>query len=171
MPKRYTFETKLVRVEREYFVVIPARVSKAIGVRGRVPAIVRVGRAGDYRGTLMPRGGGRHVVSVNAETRRAAGIEPGDRFRVVVQPDFAPRDVPIPPDLAFALREDGVASDWESVPPGKREHIVKWIEQAVHENTRSKRVVRAVEEAHDRREKRLDREARLARKAEPPPQS
>jgi hypothetical protein len=156
---KYAFTTKLVRIEREYFVIIPARVSKAIGVRGRVPAIVRFGRA-EFRGTLMPRGGGRHGVSVNADTRRAAGVEPGDRVRVVVQPDFGPRDVPIPADLALGLRDDEVLADWESLPPGKREHIVKWIEQAVHETTRAKRVLRAVEEAHVRREKRIDRELR-----------
>jgi hypothetical protein len=160
---RYAFDTKLMRVERDYFVQVPARVSKAIGVRGRVPAIVRVGGASEFRGTLMPRGGGRHFVLVNAETRRAAAIEPGDRVRVVVQPDFAPREVPIPPDLRLALREEDVLADWEALPPGKREHILKWIEQAVHDDTRAKRVARAVEEALARREKRIDREARRGR--------
>jgi len=154
---KYAFTTELVRMEREYFVVIPERVSKAIGARGRVPAIVRFGRAGEFRGTLMPRGGGRHVVSVNGETRRAAGTEPGDRVRVVVQPDFGPREVPVPEDLALALRDDGVRTDWESLPPGKREHIIKWIEGAVHETTRAKRVQQAVEVAHARREKNVDR--------------
>ena len=155
---RYAFTTELVRVDREYFVVIPERVSKAIGVRGRVPAIVRFGRAGEFRGTLMPRGGGRHFVSVNAETRRAAGTEPGDGVRVVVQPDFGPRKVPIPEDLSLALREEEVLADWESLPPGKREHIIKWVEKAVHETTRAKRVERAVQVAHVRREKRVDEE-------------
>jgi hypothetical protein len=154
---KYAFTTELVRIEREYFVVIPERVSKAIGVRGRVPAIVRFGRASEFRGTLMPRGGGRHAVSVNGETRRAAGTEPGDRVRVVVEPDFGPRDVPVPEDLATALREEAVRADWESLPPGKREHIIKWIEQAAHETTRAKRVQQAVEVAHARREKRVDR--------------
>jgi hypothetical protein len=108
----------------------------------------------------MPRRGGRHVVSVNGETRRAAGADPGDRVHVVVRPDFGPREVPIPEDLAHGLRDEEVLDDWESMPPGKREHIVKWIEQAVHETTRAKRVLRAIEEAHVRREKRIDRELR-----------
>ena len=69
----------------------------------------------------------------------------------------APRAIPIPPDLATALREEDVLVDWESLPPGKRLYLVKWIEQAAHETTRAKRVVRAVEEAHQRREKRVDR--------------
>jgi hypothetical protein len=155
---RYAFTTELVRIDREYFVIVPERVSKAIGVRGRVPAIVRYGRAGEFRGTLMPRGGGRHGVSVNAETRRAAGTEPGDRVRVVIQPDFGPREVSLPEDLSLALRDEEVLADWESLPPGKREHIIKWIEKAVHETTRAKRVEQAVQVAHVRREKRVDEE-------------
>ena len=108
----------------------------------------------------MPRGGGRHFVTVNAETRRAARTEPGDRVRVVVQPDFGPREVPVPEDLSLALREEEVLADWESLPPGKREHIIHWIEKAVHETTRAKRIQLAVEAAHVRREKRVEKEHR-----------
>ncbi|HEX8795710.1 MAG TPA: DUF1801 domain-containing protein, partial [Polyangiaceae bacterium] len=62
-----------------------------------------------------------------------------------------PREIPIPRDLSAALREDGILGDWESLPPGKRLYLIKWIEQAVHETTRAKRVASAVEEAHQRR--------------------
>jgi hypothetical protein len=72
----------------------------------------------------------------------------------------SPRAIPIPPDLATALREDDVLADWESLPPGKRLYLLKWIGQAVHETTRAKRVTHAVEEAHQRREKRVDRGVR-----------
>lgn len=118
-PKSHAFVTKLTRVERDYFVVVPASVSRIIAVRGRVPVIARVGRAPAYRGTLMPRGGGRHALMVNGETRRAARIEPGDSIRVVVQPDFGPREVPIPDDLALALREEDVSADCASPWPSR----------------------------------------------------
>jgi len=68
-----------------------------------------------------------------------------------------PRKIPIPPDLAMALREEDVLVDWESMPPGRRLYLLKWIGQAVQETTRAKRVVRAVQEAQQRREKRVDR--------------
>lgn len=71
-----------------------------------------------------------------------------------------PREIPIPPDLAEALSEEGVLADWESMPPGLRAYFLKWIDQAVQEKTRLKRVNRAVEEAHQRREKRIDRALR-----------
>jgi hypothetical protein len=71
-----------------------------------------------------------------------------------------PRAIPIPPDLAMALREEDVLVDWESMPPGKRLYLLKWIGQAVHETTRAKRMARAVDEAHQRREKRVDQRPR-----------
>lgn len=67
------------------------------------------------------------------------------------------RAIPIPPDLAEALREDGVLADWESVPPGRRLYLVKWIDQAVQEATRAKRIAVAVEVSVARRERRVDR--------------
>jgi hypothetical protein len=51
-----------------------------------------------------------------------------------------------------------VLGAWGALPPGKREHIVRWIEEAAHETTREKRLARAVEEALAREEKRIDRE-------------
>jgi uncharacterized protein YdeI (YjbR/CyaY-like superfamily) len=85
-------------------------------------------------------------------------VKVGDRVAVEVRVDREPREVPIPPDLSEALEEEGVLAAWTSMPPGKREHILRWIEQAAHETTRRKRVVRAVEEALARHEKRIDRE-------------
>jgi uncharacterized protein YdeI (YjbR/CyaY-like superfamily) len=67
------------------------------------------------------------------------------------------RDVVIPDDLAAALRQDDVLEAWEALPPGKREHILRWIDEAVHEATREKRVARAVQEALARRESEIDR--------------
>jgi hypothetical protein len=140
-----------------YCVDVPAAVSRALG-RARVPVVVRVAKGPPFRATLQPSGGGRHRLFLNGEVRAAAGVKLGDRFKVEVRVDREPREVLIPPDLAEALRDAGVLAAWESFPPGKREHILKWIEEAVHETTREKRVARAVEEALARHEKRIDRE-------------
>jgi bacteriocin resistance YdeI/OmpD-like protein/uncharacterized protein DUF1905 len=155
--KRLRFVGRLGRLGILYSVVVPAEVSRAIGVRGRVPVVARVARRAPFRSTLVPAGGGKHRIFLNGETRRAAGVDVGDDVAVEVVVDFAPREVPIPDDLARALREEGVLADWESLPPGKREHILDWIEEAVHDATREKRIARAVEEAWAKREKRIDR--------------
>jgi hypothetical protein len=152
----FAFEPKLERFMGMYGVTIPARISKVVG-RAAVPVAVHVGDAPEVRATMMPVGGGRHRLLLNRETRELAGLQPGKRFALRIRVDRRPREVPVPPDLADALREDGVYADWEDLPPGKREHILRWIEQAAHEDTRAKRIERAVVEAHARREKRIDR--------------
>jgi hypothetical protein len=148
------------RIERSgslYCVAVPASVSAAIGVRRGIPVAARVARGALFRATLVPSGGGRHRLFVNAEIRRAAGAKLNDRVHVDVRVDWGPREVALPDDLAQALRDEGVLAAWESMPPGKREHILRWVDAAVHEPTREKRIARAVEEALVRREKQIDR--------------
>src|SRR5215471_18129750 len=111
----------------------------------------------------MPSGGGRHRFLVSKATRVAAGAKPGDRVRITAVVDRGPREVPIPPDLREALDDAGVLAAWEGMPPGKREHILKWVEAAVHEATREKRIARSVEEALRAHEKQMDRAMRRTR--------
>jgi hypothetical protein len=157
MGEKYAFGARLVRFTPLYCVMVPAAVSRSVG-RGRVPVEACVAGGGPFRATLQPAGEGRHRLFLNAAVRAAAGLEVGDRVALEVRVDRAPREVPIPPDLSEALRAEGVLADWASMPPGKREHILRWIEAAAHETTREKRVLRAVEEALARQEKRIDRE-------------
>jgi hypothetical protein len=157
MEEKYAFASKLVRFATLYCVEVPAAVSRAVG-RARVPVVVRVAEGAPFRATLRPAGEGRHRLFLNRGVRSAAGVKPGERVALEVRVDREPREVPLPPDLSEALRAEGVLAAWASLPPGKREHIVRWIEEAAHESTREKRVVRAVEEALAREEKRIDRE-------------
>jgi hypothetical protein len=155
---KHAFSAKLARFSTLYGVDVPLAVSRAVG-RAATPVEVRLRRGAPFLATLVPAGGGRHRLFFNGEVREAAGVKPGDRIAVTLTADPAlrTREVPIPPDLTEALRDEGVLDAWESMPPGKREHILRWIEQAVHETTRTKRIVRAVEEALAQREKRIDR--------------
>jgi hypothetical protein len=135
---------------------VPASVSKAVG-RAKAPVEARIGRSEPFRGTFMPAGGGRHHLFVSKATRRAAGVEPGDRVRITAIVDDGRREVPIPPDLREALGDAGVLPAWGGMPPGKREHMLAWVEKAVHEATRKKRIARSVEEALKVHERKVDR--------------
>jgi hypothetical protein len=157
---RHVFTAKLlVEGSSMTYVDVPAAVSRVLG-RGKVPVEARIGRGAPFRGTFMPAGGGRHSLFVSKATREAAGVEAGARVRITAIVGGAQREVPIPPDLREALHDAGVLAAWESMPPGKREHILSWIERAVHEPTREKRIARSVEEALKRHEKGVDRRAR-----------
>jgi hypothetical protein len=152
---RHSFTATVVRVGVLYSVEVPATVSRAIGVRGHVPVLVRANAGAPFHATLVPRGGGRHRLFVNHEAR--GGARAGSRLSIDLRVEERTREVVIPEDLEAALRDEGVLAAWESLPPGKREHILKWIDEAIHEPTREKRVARAVQEALARHERNVDR--------------
>jgi hypothetical protein len=129
-------------------------------VRGHVPVEGTVGRVVPFRSTLVPRGGGRHRLFLNGEVREAAGVGEGDRVRVELRIDRAPRAPEVPPDLARALDEARAGAAFEGLTPFKRREILVWIEAARREDTRNKRIAKAVEHALGVREKAIDRAAR-----------
>ena len=156
---RYVFTAKLEADGHMSHVTVPASVSKAIG-RAKAPVEARIGRGPVFRGTFMPSGNGRHQLFVSKATRHASKVAPGDRVRVTATVDDGKREVALPPDLRDALVDAGVLDAWEGMPPGKREHILAWVERAVHEATREKRIARSVEEALKVHERKVDRPAR-----------
>jgi hypothetical protein len=148
--RSFSFRAAIVRASGSYWVEVPERVDEAIGVRGRVSVAARVAGGVEFHGTLMPRGQGRHRLMVNAQAR--AGARAGE-LTVTIRVESARREVVIPRDLAAALDEARARAAWESLPPGKREHILAWIDEASREPTRVKRIALAVEKAEERREK------------------
>jgi hypothetical protein len=152
----FRFLTKIVRVGSMYGADVPAAVSRALGGRGYVSVLGTINGL-RWRGTISPKGGGRHRMMLNAEVRREAGAGLGDRIEVRLRADHDPPTWPTPDDLAEALHEEGVYEAFASITRGRRNHIVLWLEKAVHDETRVKRVARIVEIAHAEREKQLDR--------------
>ncbi len=138
--------------------VVPGAVSGTFGARGHIPVVLRVNRGEPVRTSLLPDGKGGHFVWVNAKARKAAGVVPGDRLAVEVCLDLEPRGAALPPDLADLLDDEGVLEAWWALPPGQREQLLRWVDQAVHEATRAKRLARVVERAHARRERLADEE-------------
>ncbi len=157
-PGPFKFEAKLVRKDMFFGVDLPETVSKAIARKGFVPVIGSANGA-PLRTSLSPSGGGRHHVLLNREVRTAAGIEHGDRVVVMLRVDLEPPVDDIAEDLADALRDEGVLGDFESLPRGRRNQYLRWMEDAVHEDTRAKRIARLVEIAQAQREKTIDRGA------------
>jgi hypothetical protein len=158
MAKKRVFRGRLIRVGAFFGLAVPAAVSRALGdVRGHVPVVLQVEGAEAARTSLLPNGRGGHLVYVNAKARKPAGIGLGDWVNAELSLDRQPRGEALPEDLATALRDEGVLEAWSALPPGRREQLLRWIDEAVHEATRAKRLARAVEQAQARREKLLDK--------------
>jgi hypothetical protein len=154
----FAFTAKIIRVVPLYAIDLPAAVSRAIGKRGTVPIIGTLAGT-PFRTTLVPVKGGRHRFWVNASMRAEAGVALGDKVAVELRIDDDPPRWPTPPDLADALQDQGVFEAFLGMAPGRRNQFLKWLERAVHEETRARRIARLVEIALAAHEKRIDRQA------------
>ncbi len=169
-PRPLTFTGTLEKVVRgviQNVVVVPRSVSAAFGKRGPVPVVATLwpateGAATKSKGieghlTLVPSGGGRHKLILNARLRKRVGLAEGARVRIRVVLDEAPPEDPIPEDLADALREADAFVAFAAIVRSKRNAILRWLDQAVADATRAKRIARLVEIGLEEREKRTDR--------------
>jgi hypothetical protein len=158
---------KVVRGIVQNVVVVPRSVSAAFGKRGPVPVVATLWAAsagGETKSkgiedhlTLVPSGGGRHKLILNARLRKRVGVTEGSRVRISVVLDEAPPEDPIPEDLADALREADALAAFTAIVRSKRNAILRWLDQAVADATRAKRIARLVEIGLEEREKKTDR--------------
>ena len=103
---------------------LPEKVTKAFGDTGYVPVRGTMGSTG-IRGTLMPAGGGRHVLNINLEMRTRAGVNIGDNVVFTLDRGEATRFPPMSRELALALEAEPAAkATWEAAPPTKRKEVL-----------------------------------------------
>jgi hypothetical protein len=136
---------------------VPLEISRAIGRRGPIPVSVLVNNVASFNASLSPAGGGRHRLRLNARTRDEAEVKVGDPLKIKIAVHSQPVKVAIPGDLKTALRGEGVIEYFETFPPGKQDHIIRWIDQSVRPETRRKRIQYIVEIIHVKLEKHRNR--------------
>jgi hypothetical protein len=157
--RAYTFSSPLEQVPGggPYYVSIPANVSHGIGRRGIVPIVATINDVAEVRASMIPCGGGRHRLRLNATTRDAADAKLGRRVSVHLRVDENPVADPVPGDLARALRDVNALEAFQRMPVGRQNHILAWLAAAVREATREKRIAQIVESALAWREDPRDR--------------
>jgi bifunctional DNA-binding transcriptional regulator/antitoxin component of YhaV-PrlF toxin-antitoxin module len=90
--------------------------------------------------------GGVYMVAFDKELRERAGVAIGDEVEVTLAPDDEPRTVELPSALADALDEDAEAkAAYEALSYTHRREYAEWIADAKREETRARRVGKAVE--------------------------
>jgi bifunctional DNA-binding transcriptional regulator/antitoxin component of YhaV-PrlF toxin-antitoxin module len=94
--------------------------------------------------------GGVYLIGFNKEVRERAGIAIGDEVEVEVEVDDEPRTVEVPPALAAALEKDDEArAAFEGLSYTHRREYAEWIAEAKREETRERRLVKAVAMLHE----------------------
>ena len=132
------------------FVAFPHDVEKLFGVKGRVP--VRVTFDGvAYRGSMVRMGMPKHILLIIKEIRESLGKGPGDRIKVTVELDEAPRVVDLAPDVEAAYRRGKVLDIYRAQSFSHQRERNLWIEEAKQAATRARRIARSVEDLGGRK--------------------
>jgi Bacteriocin-protection, YdeI or OmpD-Associated/Domain of unknown function (DUF1905) len=126
---------------------VPFDLTDAFG-RARPPLLVTI-RGHTWRTTPGVYGGVGHIV-VNRSVKAATGVDAGDRVRVSLDLDTAPRTVRIPADLRAALAEDAAAkAAFSKMSYTHRREYVEWITEAKRPETRARRIAQTVERVRE----------------------
>lgn len=126
------------------FVTVPFDVNEVYGRRGQVK-VKATFDGHPYRGSLAPMGGGRHVLGIRKDIRKAIGKDIGDKVRVVVERDAEPRVVTVPPDFQQLLNRNKTAkAAFDKLSYTHRKEYVEWIESAQKAETRERRLQKAI---------------------------
>ncbi|MDQ6875943.1 MAG: YdeI/OmpD-associated family protein [Actinomycetota bacterium] len=111
---------------------------------------VRIPVAGTLNGTAFRttsfRMGDFTGIAFRKEVLRAAGVAPGDDVDIELRRDTDERTVEPPPALAESLAGDPIAkSAYEAMSYTHRREYAEWIGQAKQEETRRRRLTKAIE--------------------------
>ena len=121
---------------------VPDDVVEALNAGKRPPVTVTLGGYG-YRTTIAPMGGA-FWIPLAAEHREAAGVQADEEVDVEIKLDTAPREVPVPEDLAAAF-DQPVRSAFDALANSHRKEWVRWVEEAKKPETRTARIEKTVE--------------------------
>lgn len=124
---------------------IPVEIIEKLGA-GKKPPIKITLNGYTYRSTVAVMGG-KFMVGVSADTRKAAGVKGGDKLIVDIEVDSEIREVILPADFQKALDENSKAKKfYETLSYSKQKNHVTIIDQAKTDETRQKRIEKAIDD-------------------------
>jgi hypothetical protein len=143
--KRYRFEAAIQRSTGwGAFVLFPHDTVAEFHRKGRIPVQALLGGV-PYIGSLMPSAAGYHRLPVPRDVCAQLGKTPGDLIRVEVWQDDAPRTVEMPGAFVRLLRKERLLAKFEALSITRRKEYRNWILSAKRDETRSRRMVRALD--------------------------
>jgi hypothetical protein len=145
MTKRYRFTAPIEAGEGGgAFLFFPYDVEKEFGTKGRVPVKATIDGV-SYTGSLFKYGAPQHMLGVEKAIRQQIRKGPGDRVEVVLRRDDEIREVEVPPAFKALMKKAGVLTFFEGLSYTHRKEYCRWITEAKKDETRLKRLEKAVE--------------------------
>ena len=143
--KKYKFNAKIqAGGGGGAYVLFPYDTGKEFGTKGKV--LVNATFDGvPYAGSLIKYGNPLHMLGMLKAIREQIGKGPGDDVEVVVWKDEAPRTVEVPAQFEKLLKREGLLPIFEKLSYTHRKEYCRWITDAKKEETRMRRLTKAVE--------------------------
>ncbi|HNW60520.1 MAG TPA: YdeI/OmpD-associated family protein [bacterium] len=145
--KKYEFDALIQKNPdlNAAFIEFPFDVEKEFGTKGRVK-VVATFDGYEYRGSLVRMGYPCHWLGLTQQVRAAIRKNPGESVHVVLTKDEEPREVTLPEDLARKLNENLEAKlFFNGLSFTHRKEYVRWIVEAKKQETREKRLLKAID--------------------------
>jgi len=137
------FKTTVAANGNNTGIVVPVNLIDRLGAGNRPPVVVDL-NGYEYRSTVGVMGG-RHMVSVSAAVRGAAGVKAGDPVSVRLTLAEGPREVHLPPDFAAALGSDPkAAAFFAQLSNSLQRYHAANVDSAKNQATRQRRIEKAI---------------------------
>jgi hypothetical protein len=125
-------------------VLFPYDTEKEFATKGKVP--VKVTFDGHpYTGSLIKYGFPQHTLHLPKAIRVELGKVPGDTIEVVLWKDEAERILEVPAAFEKLMKDEGLLPFFEALSYTHRKEYIRWITEAKKEETRSRRLEKAIE--------------------------
>jgi bifunctional DNA-binding transcriptional regulator/antitoxin component of YhaV-PrlF toxin-antitoxin module len=142
--EKITFETLLEQAENSEATGIhfPFDIEKTFGAK-RVPVKVWINQA-EYLSTIVKMHG-EYCLVVPKRVREVAKVKGGETITVTIQRDNQKRTVEVPADFAQALKDNNLTETFAKMSYTHQKEYVNSIIEAKKEETRLKRIAKAIE--------------------------
>ena len=124
--------------------LFPYDTGKEFGTKGKVPVKVTFDGV-PYTGSLIKYGNPLHMLGVLKTIREEIGKGPGDAVDVVLWKDEEARTVEVPAQFENLMKREGLLPAFEKLSYTHRKEYCRWITDAKKEETRSRRLEKAIE--------------------------
>jgi Bacteriocin-protection, YdeI or OmpD-Associated/Domain of unknown function (DUF1905) len=143
--KKYKFKAKIEPGDGGgAYVLFPFDTEKEFATKGKVPVKATFDGV-PYAGSLIKYGHPLRVLGVPKAIREQTGKGPGHTVEVVVWKDEEARTLEVPAQFENLMKKEGLLPVFEKLSHTHRKEYCRWITDAKKEETRLKRLEKAME--------------------------
>lgn len=143
--KKYKFKAKIEAGQGGgAYVLFPYDTQKEFATNGKVP-VKATFEGVPYAGSLVKHGHPQHMLGMAKAIREQIGKGPGDTIEIVVWKDEEVRTVEVPAEFERLIKKEELLSVFNELSYTHRKEYCRWITEAKKEETRLKRLEKAIE--------------------------